>query len=275
MRRDVRRDAVRRQRLCLIHHMKRSGGHAVIHWLTKNFSRAVFVNNEIPLQPILDGRRSIPDGRMPYEDWVRKKERNPDYAEVLSAAWTVLVSLEDHELRVRPFSHPAIETIVVIRRPQNLFASRIKKSSGTRLLAYDIDNPELLGRAVRIWKEHARAALGLVDAGTSLQTIFYDAWLTGAHYRATLARNFEFGELSDPSGEPTTEGGGSSFGQAHFDQAALLRRPELLDESQRNVLERIMSDPEMTHLDDRIEERIAKISEPRTGGFPLQPPPSN
>jgi hypothetical protein len=263
------------QALYLIHHMKRSGGHAVIHWLTKNSPRAVFVNNAIPLQAILDGRRTIPDGRMPYEDWVRKKERKPYYADVLADASTVLVSLEDHELRVRPFSHPAIETIVIIRRPHSLFASRIRKASDTKLLAYDIDNPELLGRGVRIWKEHARAALGLVDAGASLQTIFYDAWLTGAHYRATLARDLEFGECSDPSGELTTEGGGSSFGQEQFDQTALLRRADLLSESERSVLERIMSDPEMTDLAHRIEARIAELTESRTGDFPLQPLSSN
>ena len=78
---------------------------------------------------------------------------------MLADAPTVLVSLEDHELGVRPFSHPAIETIVIVRRPQNLFASRIKKSSDTHLLSYSLDNPELLGRSVRLWKEHARAAL--------------------------------------------------------------------------------------------------------------------
>ena len=263
------------QSVYLIHHMKRSGGHAVIHWLAKNFPRVAFFNNVIQVQPILEGRRSVPDGRMPYEDWARRTARSPRYATELAEASTVLVSLEDHELRVRPFFHSAIESIVIVRHPRNLFASRIKKSSSTRLLAYKVDNPELLGRAVHIWKEHARAALGLVDAGVSLRPIFYDAWLTGATYRAALARKFEFAESSGPSLEVTTEGSGSSFGQAHFDQAALLRRADLLSEAERSVLDRIMSDPEMTDLSGRMEERIAEISEPRTGTLPLQPAPSN
>ena len=267
-------DPLRVPDVYLIHHMKRSGGHAVIYWLAKNFPRAVFVNNENPVQPILEGRRSLPDGRLPYEDWVRKKERSPDYANVADAS-TVLVSLEDHELRVRPFSHPAIETIVIVRRPQNLFASRIRKSSHTHLLAYSLDNPELIGRAVRIFKEHARAALGLADAATPLQSIFYDAWLISAHYRATLAQQFGLDEWSDPSAELTTEGGGSSFGETHVDRAALVRRAELLGEAESTVLERIMSDQEMIDLSCRIEERIAEISVPRAGAPPLHPAPSN
>jgi len=267
-------DPLRVPDVYLIHHMKRSGGHAVIYWLAKNFPRAVFVNNENPVQPILEGRRSLPDGRLPYEDWVRKKERSPDYANVADAS-TVLVSLEDHELRVRPFSHPAIETIVIVRRPQNLFASRIRKSSHTHLLAYSLDNPELIGRAVRIFKEHARAALGLAEAATPLQSIFYDAWLISAHYRATLAQQFGLDEWSDPSAELTTEGGGSSFGETHVDRAALVRRAELLGEAESTVLERIMSDQEMIDLSCRIEERIAEISAPRAGAPPLHPAPSN
>jgi len=267
-------DPLRVPDVYLIHHMKRSGGHAVLYWLAKNFPRAVFVNNENPVQPILEGRRSLPDGRLPYEDWVRKKERSPDYANVADAS-TVLVSLEDHELRVRPFSHPAIETIVIVRRPQNLFASRIRKSSHTHLLAYSLDKPELIGRAVRIFKEHARAALGLADAAAPLQSIFYDAWLISAHYRATLAQQFGFDEWSDPSAELTTEGGGSSFGETHVDRAALVRRAELLGEAESTVLERIMSDQEMIDLSCRIEERIAEISAPRAGAPPLHPAPSN
>ena len=267
-------DPLRVPDVYLIHHMKRSGGHAVIYWLAKNFPRAVFVNNENPVQPILEGRRSLPDGRLPYEDWVRKKERSPDYANVADAS-TVLVSLEDHELRVRPFSHPAIETIVIVRRPQNLFASRIRKSSHTHLLAYSLDKPELIGRAVRIFKEHARAALGLAEAATPLQSIFYDAWLISAHYRATLAQQFGLDEWSDPSAELTTEGGGSSFGETHVDRAALVRRAELLGEVESTVLERIMSDEEMIDLSCRIEERIAEISAPRAGAPPLHPAPSN
>ena len=265
------------QRVCLIHHMKRSGGHAVIYWLVKNLPRTVFVNNDIQIQPILEGRRAIPSGRMPYEDWVRTKQQKAEFTHALPDASTVLVSLEEHELRVRPFSYPAIETIVIVRRPRNLFASRIRKAATTPLLAYALDKPELLARAVRIWKEHARAALGLVDVGMSLQTIVYDAWLTSAHYRATLARALGFVEFSEPSGELTKEGQGSSFGAEQVDQAALLRRSDLLGESERAVLDRIMSDPEMADLDARIEERIAQIpvAPPDAGPTALQSSPSN
>jgi hypothetical protein len=251
------------QGIYLFHHMKRSGGHAVIHWLMRSIPQAVFVNNDIPIQPVLAGRHCLPDGHMPYEAWVRKRKRNPAYVNAFADASTVLVSLEDHELRVRPFFHPATETIVIIRHPRNLFASRIKKSTRTSLLAYDINRPEILGRALRVWKEHAYATLKIVDVGAPLRAIFYDAWLIGADYRATLARNLVFVECHDLSGPPATEGGGSSFGHELFDHEALLRRADFLGESERTALERIMADPEIADLAARIEERIVELSGPR------------
>src|SRR3990170_5244883 len=103
----------------LIHHMKRSGGHAVINWLVENAPGAVFVNNEIPIQPILLEQRSVPDGSMPYDVWLRAKRLR--LAGKIAEASTLFVSLEDHELTVRPFSHPDTKLVIVLRHPESLF----------------------------------------------------------------------------------------------------------------------------------------------------------
>src|SRR5262245_26027279 len=134
------------QRVFVVYHMKRSGGHAVINWLVDNSCGARFFNNEIPIQAILAGYRSVPDPPS-YADWWALKRLNAGLIDVVDEDSTVFVSLEDHELRVRPFQLPTAETILILRHPENLFASRIRKAANSRLLAYSLDDPELRARA--------------------------------------------------------------------------------------------------------------------------------
>lgn len=245
----------------LIHHMKRSGGHAVINWLKQNAQRAIFINNAIPIQKILEGRRANSGTLPPYENWLRQKQRDPQLAAAIAKAATVLVSLEDHEIGVRPFDHPATRVVLVVRQPNNLFASRIRRASSTGLWAYSLDRPDLLRRTIRIWKGHARAALGLDNAGP-LKTIFYDAWLIGKGYRARLARDFDFSMPHEPSGELTREGDGSSFGAKRVDPTDLLRREKFLSEPEKRVLTNIMADPEMTELADQMAAKVEQLLAP-------------
>ena len=224
------------QRVFVIHHMKRSGGHAVINWLVENTPRAKFINNEIPIQPILAGYQSVPDDPLPYANWITRKRRSSELTDEIEEASTIFVSLEDHELRVRPFDLPTAKIILILRRPENLFASRIRKASYTRLLAYNLDDRELLARAVRVWKEHARVALSSVDRGEPLAVIFYDAWLTSSGYRGRLARHFGLVVLRNPSERVAAEGGGSSFGQVDVNPVDLVRRAGFLNAVEKEVL---------------------------------------
>jgi hypothetical protein len=167
---------MRTQRVFVIHHMKRSGGHAVINWLVDNTSGAKFINNEIPIQPILAGYRPSPDAPVPYASWLSGL---PD--ETKEAPF-IFVSLEDHELRVRPFDLATAETILILRHPENLFASRIRKAGSVRLLAYNLDDRELRARTIRVWKEHARAGLGgglqwAAAHGDLLRCVGYQQWI--------------------------------------------------------------------------------------------------
>lgn len=244
----------------LIHHMKRSGGHAVIDWLIECTPGAAFVNNEIPIKHILSNQRSIPDGSLPYEKWLRSKSRLPRFADRITTSSTMFVSLEDHELGVKPFHHPDLQTIVILRQPENLFASRIKKAALTNLKAYNLSDPQFLDRAIRIWKEHARAALGLVKPSTPLVPILYDAWLTGKDYRMRLARELDLAAESDPSGLVASVGGGSSFGQTQAITDDLLRRADFLNNAEKKVLKTIMTDPQMADLADRINSLNAQLN---------------
>jgi hypothetical protein len=236
-------------RVFLIHHMKRSGGHAVINWLQECEKGSVFFNNDIPVQPILTGRKSLPDGSLSLEDWSRGKP--PGAARAVERCSTLFVSLEDHGLDVRPFRHPEMTLVVILREPESLFASRIRRASSSSLKAYDYDDPEMLDRTVRLWKEHARMALGLARPPLRHVGLLYDAWLTGQRYREAVAGELGLSAPLPPSGKMTSEGGGSSFAENTVDPLSLRRRADLLNDVESDTLRGIMADPEMRELADR------------------------
>ena len=245
------------QSIFVIHHMKRSGGHAVINWLVNNTPGAKFFNNDIPINPILAGHCSVPIVPLPYAEWLA---RHGGDLQSMNEASTVLVSLEDHELWVRPFDLPTAQTIVILRHPQNLFASRIRKAANCpHMLAYHLADSKLRTRAARIWKEHARAALSGADGGQPLTAIFYEAWLTSEGYRAKLAHHFNLAALHNPFEHFAEEGGGSSFGQVDINPADLIRRADFLDAAEKAILVTILSDPEIAELADSITAEVARL----------------
>ncbi len=246
-------------RVFLVHHMKRSGGHAVIRWLMSHLPNAAFVNDAIPIEKVITGRRSIPDGFTPYADWLRRV-RPADLADALTVADSVMVSLEDHELQVRPFHHAAAESVIILRHPRNLFASRIKRAQRTGLSAYRLANPQTLARAVRIWKEHARAALTSSREGGPQKTVFYDAWLIGEDYRARLASDFGFAAPRDLSMRVELAGGGSSFGDTEVRPGDLLRRADFLSGGDADLLAWIMSDAELADLADQVSTEVTQLT---------------
>ena len=248
------------QGVFIVHHMKRSGGHAVINWLLDNAPGAAFVNDDIPIQLDVRGNVSVPDVLPSRADWLVRKLQHGQLTADARQAPAFLVSLEDHELGVRPFRHDDARHIVVVRHPSSLFASRIRKAPNTRLLAYDYANPQLRARAVRVWQDHARCALSGAYQEQPLTAIFYDAWLTGEGYRARLAQQLDFAVPRPPSGRMAREGRGSSFGQAEVNPGDLLRRADFLTEDEKAILAVIMSDPVTAGLADQIAEEVARLN---------------
>jgi hypothetical protein len=245
-------------RVFLIHHLKRSGGHAVANWMQESEKGSVFFNNDIPIQPILTGRKLMPDGSRSLDDWARGK--TPGATRAIEHCSTLFVSLEDHKLDVRPFQHSDMMLIVILRHPENLFASRIRKASNSSLKAYDYEDSQILARTVQLWKEHARLALGLAGAPLRHVGLLYDAWLVSEDYREGIARELRLSAPRPLSGRMTSEGGGSSFAEATVDASSLRRRADLLDDLESDVLRQIMADPEMRELADRATEIVQKFS---------------
>jgi hypothetical protein len=234
----------------LIHHMKRSGGHAIINWLMTGSPQPAFVNNAIPIQPILERRAPVPDRSASFANWAR---RQPDLPRSLDSTTEIFVSLEDHELHVSPFHLSGIQRVVIVRHPRNLFASRIRKASRSRFSAYRLDDPFFVERAKRIWKAHAREASNVVS---SAHAILYEAWLTSPSYRATLAEQFGFAGPPDLSDQIAEEGMGSSFEDKSVQVDDLLRRDAFLSGAELQVLASILADPEIAELGLHLSRQI-------------------
>lgn len=242
----------------VIHHMKRSGGHAVIEWIVDNMSGAAFVNNAVPVQPILAGRRPVPQHAPPFAEWLAERRRRGILPDTGAEPAALVVSLEDQELRVQPFEHAGARRLVLVRHPRNLFASRIRRAAATPLLAYRLDDRGVRERTIRVWKEHARAALA--PAGGEPLAIFYDAWLTGREYRAKLAQEMGLATCRDPSQRVPSEGSGSSFGGGEVNAVDLQRRADLLSEAEKPILAAIMADREMSELAAQIAAEVTRLA---------------
>lgn len=224
--------------------MSRSGNHAIIGWLLQQVTGDwCFLNCvEGKTNPYLTAR-PMHDG-MPYSTNIR----NFDLAAEQTGLWQhkdlLLFSLEDNFLgNVHHHSFEANHDgwlgpsmlqrdVLVLRDPYNLFASRLRDESA-------VVSAEI---AARIWKQHAKEALGRTRRLTADRLVVdYDRWFMQRDYRRWIAR--EMGLQFDDAGfsRVPTCNGGSSFDGLRFDGQAqrmrvLERWRHCIDDPQYRVL---------------------------------------
>lgn len=234
--------------LMLLHGMKRSGNHALVNWL-QPMLRAAFHNNAIPLGPLLRGR-PMP-ARRPYREWLAAQAGPPPQR--------VLVSLEDHPLDTSPFTSvdAPLTRVLLVRMPDQLFASRIRKASLVDMPAYPrVDGP-VLRRAVEVWKQHARCLLGDVAPYPDRVAVLFDRWFVDAGYRAAIATALGVGFDDRGFGRVGPEGGGSSFDGTRLDgqpeRMAVTDRVGALAADERALLDAVLGDDEMRALQRGLE----------------------
>jgi hypothetical protein len=237
----------------LAHGMKRSGNHAVINWLLPQLQSG-FVNNAIPLAPILRGKPFPP--RVPFDTWCKRQS-----ATDIEGRNGVLVTLEDHALNTLPF-HAAgrpLRRILIVRSPRQLFSSRLRKAHRVNMPAYPRTHDATMRRAVSTWKEHARCYLGEeTGAFPGRVAILFDAWFLDGDYRIAISAALGLAFDDSGFGRMSREGGGSSFDSTSFDGRTqgmnVLDRESQLSPEEKAVAEEIFGDPEMRRLEDRIRE---------------------
>jgi len=181
-----------------------------------------------------------------------------------------LVSLEDHELDVQPFRNTpsSVTHVLILRHPQNLFASRIRKAFLIDHPAYPRHAGKLLNNQIKLWKSHAREFLGETKRLPNLTGVYFDRWFVDQEYRAAVSHQLGL-EFTDAGiSEVSQEGGGSSFDGTHFDGRSesmdVLNRRDHLDTKEQELLETILSDPELADLRRRLEAACTS-STPKNG----------
>lgn len=236
--------------------MSRSGNHAVINWiLAQATGRVVFLNcAEARYNPYFTAR-PLDNGvacSANYDDFQLEKEMSRDFSHkdwlVYSHEDTYLgkAASRDFEDEHDGFVGPSRRRIdlLVMRDPFNLFASRMRMDN--------VVNP--LGVAVRMWKQHAREALGQTSRLPHERiVVLFNNWCRSRAYRKEIAEQIGLTFTDAGRQQVTRCHGGSSFDGLNYDGRAeqmkvlerwrkyeddpsyqdIFRDPQLLEHSQK------------------------------------------
>jgi len=247
--------ADRAQRPCWIFHgMKRSGNHAVLNWIQSG-GRFFHINNPFWIELELSNpgyfRFPIPTGHV----IVRKRWRKMRRMGFRPA--TYLLSVEDFPISTPLFdAQNGMTNILLVRDPENLFASRIKKAFLKHRVAYPRDMDATMQRAICIWLEHADELLATTEHLQNRIGIFFDRWVSDPEYRNLIAARIGISPVQTLNSLRAKQGEGSSFngrGTVDASEAGDLRhRRHFLNERETALLDEVMAAP-------RIKERRLRL----------------
>ena len=207
-----------------------------------------FLNNVVKVAPKKVLRTSFPQPQS-YFLWELKHEFSRGKC---SNRWSHFFTLEDLPVNYSLFTKKPRRSILVIRHPHNMFASRIRKGFQTAHPAYPSNFGYQMERQVDLWKSYARSALEAKE-GTAQTLILFDLFVADEGYRTELATSLGFSSGRIDISRVQDYGGGSSFtGLGGIADKAfvtgVLRRSELLDDSERKVFTPIERDSELSGL---------------------------
>lgn len=250
--------------------MKRSGNHGLINWI-KGQEEIKLYNNIVPINKFIVNNLDFPQGKtMKY--WQQKiiKRQSQKHLKSLSFSHLVtelfepssnkLFSLEDHKLGYQPITDLPENSIkiLILRDAKNLFSSRIKKANQLNIPeSYPRIKNEHLERIIETWKEHAREFLGETSMlGSNTVKITFDRWYQDREYRESLSKLLGLKFSDQGFKEISGIGGGSSFDSTNYNgnpqNMKVLDRDKNLAQDELDLLNEIMSDPEVLRLNDRI-----------------------
>ncbi len=256
------------RKIIAVHGMKRSGNHGIIHWIGAH-GHFDFLNNIVPVRPILQGEKPWPEPRK-FNLWLAEQlaigRSKPLHTGPLSktdsnAKRPVMFSLEDHELTFRPLIDLPEDTanVLILRDLRNMLASRIKKAPTRDNPAYPRSLGPEMDRVLRLWKEHAREFLGRTRALENRTTILFDAWFTSEAYRRAISRRLGLPFNDKGFSRVSRIGGGSSFDGTKFDgdnrKLDVLNRVRYLSDAERRLLDAATDEEELRELADAVAAR--------------------
>ncbi|GFE68807.1 hypothetical protein [Chroococcus sp. FPU101] len=193
--------------------LKRSGNHAIINWIWKQYGEDVtHLNNlRVKCNPYRFLYEHYPTERL-------KREALGNFTE----KELLIYSYEDH--RLEDIVHQSFEKkhdlylgksakrydLLILRDPFNCFASRIKMYINKN--QYDKHHTLVTNESVKLWLSYAQEFLGETNfLKNNKICINYNLWCSEIDYRQQLAKQLDL-EFSDAEFERVKEqGGGSSF----------------------------------------------------------------
>ena len=244
----------KKSRSFFVHGLKRSGNHAVINWLMGHNSFN-FYNNVIPVGAILCGTFKQPEP-VPYKTWIQEQN-----GELGSKKKLNIVSFEDNHLDNGRFTDRPenLINIIILRSPENLFSSRIKKAGKIEHPCYPDHKNEYMNKVIEMWKEHARECLGQTNVLENSVCVLYDLWYTNEAYRKELSSKLGF-KFSDKNFSKIADfGGGSSFSGNKIDSNEsinVLNRSNNLNEKELALLNEILEDGTLNKLYVELVEKV-------------------
>jgi hypothetical protein len=223
--------------------MKRSGNHAVINWMLGG-GRFFFINNVFWIDRAMAGHYRFPVSMAR----VIARKRLRKFARTGFWATTNLLSVEDFSISTRLFEvQGEVTNILLVRDPENLFASRIRMAFKTQKPAFSRRMDVTMQRAISIWLEHADELLGTTEHLPNHIGVYFDKWVSDPGYRNLIAARLGISCQEDDISVRAKEGGGSSFsGYEIVDPSEadnLHRRRRHLNERESALLDAVMAVP--------------------------------
>lgn len=232
----------------VFHAMQRSGHHAIIIWIAFKFEKPVFYLNWVRhyLRPeiALRDRGHHPSGGY---DCFRKVSLGNLY----EPSECIMYNYE--ESGISDFRRPKLDycrtrfNVLIVRDIFNIIASRLKHGK------QDVDH------SIKLWKTHAREAIGETNYLDSLLYIDYNQWFQSKNYRASITKRLKLPFNDKGLNIVSNFGYGSSFNGRKFNGKAqemnVLKRWGLLP---KEILSRILRDPETIRLSLALHRKITR-----------------
>ncbi|MEX2574938.1 MAG: hypothetical protein WD317_11600 [Balneolaceae bacterium] len=203
--------------------MSRSGNHAVINWIINQLpGRYCFLNCAEPKHNPFATARPLSEGGKTYKTNIRSFDLKDEQQGKFSEKDYLLYSYEDSFLG--SLNHPSfkknrdrwvgraavLKTLLILRDPFNLFASRIKSNLLLGHYTYGTKPISLLALK-RIYKQHAREFLGEKKNLKNRVPVNFNSWATNKTYRRSIMEQLDV-PFSDKGFQKVSKvAGGSSF----------------------------------------------------------------
>lgn len=242
--------------ITLLRGMKRSGNHVVAQWLC-SLSGSCFVNNIIHVEGLLqDGIPLLPppQSRSAFLRHHRKKHR-------CTHLFRHLASLEDIAVDHEPFTGRRSRSILVIRNPFNMFASRLRKGLTTGHRAYPQEWGPQFSYQVSLWKDYARATLD-PQRRDIRATIVFDHFLHSETHQQEVCSRLHLPHRAPDLSRIPEFGGGSSFSgtpdetPAEFSRSVSFRMMDLTSD-EASIIQPLLEDSEVHELWAKVKNRYA------------------